>query len=765
MFAKSLNIRRIVYAVIGVICAMAGESAMAQLPHDFRSEQIALCLQQVSCEPGDTVTVQGQVTCLAANRVEPYSKYLYIELIAPNDSVVVRQKIACKNRGAFAAALPVDPLGAYGVYYVRAYTKLMRNFAPESFAVQPLLVGQSFPDFDNITTDGLKCVIVPHGGHLCSGAPHNSGTLQNVTIRLANYLDDPLCNIPLALTNENGDTIASQRTSLSGLAMMSFVPQTEAKYFVNLVYEGVNKAFPVQECNDALPVIHASLRGSQVAFSIKGGTANLQQLQMYAFDRTNGVSHIAISRAEGTFKLANAPQMITLFLTDDKCSPLAQCTVVARCDESPQLSLPQTAVAGQSLALPTFGDDTKVMARLLPMNVRWAEHAESQIYYLSDLRSPLPFPEHYFTLSEHERNAELMAWVGTASFKRFDIARAVKQDSAIYTFMPEDVMYFEGKVETPSKKPFNKGSLVAFNTDNNGVYDADLNKDGEFVIAVDDFYDGTQFYLQAVNTKNKPESMYVKIKDETFPAPSLDRRYSLGNSLYASSEVTYKGGNWNRQELPEITVKARTKYDNLHSTQRFYGQSYKDRTAIEERGFLTLYDILKDIPGITIRKIAAGEDEDPNAFDDMLYGGNSNDVKNNLLKLDYAIYPSRGISSLGGGTQVVMLIDGKRTHEPLISLLEMSSFEIESVEYLRPWQAITYTFGASNGAINVITRGYQKPANVKSKGAIYTPMGLSTAPEISLLVAETPGKYRLFVDVVSPSGIQSYETVVNVVAK
>ena len=112
-----------------------------------------------------------------------------------------------------------------------------------------------------------------------------------------------------------------------------------------------------------------------------------------------------------------------------------------------------------------------------------------------------------------------------------------------------------------------------------------------------------------------------------------------------------------------------------------------------------------------------------------------------------------------------MLIDGKRTHEPLISLLEMSSFEIESVEYLRPWQAITYTFGASNGAINVITRGYQKPANVKSKGAIYTPMGLSTAPEISLLVAETPGKYRLFVDVVSPSGIQSYETVVNVVAK
>ena len=61
-----LNIQFIVCAIAAILVVM-GESAMAQRPHDFRSEQIALCAQQAACQPGDPVTVQGQVTCLAAN--------------------------------------------------------------------------------------------------------------------------------------------------------------------------------------------------------------------------------------------------------------------------------------------------------------------------------------------------------------------------------------------------------------------------------------------------------------------------------------------------------------------------------------------------------------------------------------------------------------------------------------------------------------------------------------------------------------------------
>ena len=742
---------RIFVAAATIIVAAAGESAMAQRPHDFRSEQIALCAQHAACQPGDTVTVQGQVTCLAANQLAPFSKYLYIELINPDDSVVVRQKVSCKPKGSFTAALPVDPLAAYGIYYIRAYTNLMRNFAPESFATQPLLVGQSFPDFDNITTEGVKCTILPHGGHLCPGA------LQNITAYVTNYLNDPIADVMLALTTQNGDTITWQRTSPSGLAMLSFIPDQQLSYSLQMMVDSDKKVFPMPKCDASKPLLQASVNGTQVRFALLGAVDNLQQLKLYVYDRMNGISSIALNRTNGSFKLAVAPTMVTLFLTDNNGVTLAQCTAVARPTQEPALHLPEVASVGIPIKLPEAADGATMMARLLPMNTRWVQPAEAQLCYLADLNSPIPFPEKYLTQPQKQRTADLMAWIGTASFKRFDIAEEVKKDTAIYTYLPDDVMYFRGKVESPSKKPFNNGSLVAYNTESNAVYNAELNKKGEFTIAVDDFDDGTRFFLQAVNKKNKPEAMYVKIDDETFPAPFVDRHLWLGKSQYATSEVTYQGGNWNRQQLPEITVKARTKYDNLHSTTRFYGHSYKDRKTIEERGFLTLFDILKDIPGITIRLVAKSDEED-GGFDDQF-------SKDNRLELDYAIFSSRGPSVLGKANQVVMLIDGQRTPEPLVSLMQMSSFEIESVEYLRPWQALTYTFGAINGAINVVTRNREKPRDVKSKGTLYTPTGLTPNATASAPVADKPGNYRLIVDVISPEGIHSYESTVKVIAR
>ena len=67
----------------------------AQLPKDFRTEQIFLELGKTEWNPGDTLEVNGVVTCLAANRILPYS-YLYIELLKSQDSVLVRLRVDCK---------------------------------------------------------------------------------------------------------------------------------------------------------------------------------------------------------------------------------------------------------------------------------------------------------------------------------------------------------------------------------------------------------------------------------------------------------------------------------------------------------------------------------------------------------------------------------------------------------------------------------------------------------------------------------------------
>ena len=65
--------------------------AKAQLPVDFRSELVYLNPQKHVFLPGDTIRIEGMVTCLAESGMRPYSNYLYVELFNSSDSVLLRQ--------------------------------------------------------------------------------------------------------------------------------------------------------------------------------------------------------------------------------------------------------------------------------------------------------------------------------------------------------------------------------------------------------------------------------------------------------------------------------------------------------------------------------------------------------------------------------------------------------------------------------------------------------------------------------------------------
>ena len=287
-------IRIIFFATI--IWLVSAIGAWAQLPQDFRTEQIALCLQRTECLPGDTVMVTGQVTCIAANRFEPYSKYLYLELIDSNDSVVCRQKVACRVQGAFSAPLPVDSLARSGVYYVRAYTRMMRSFSPLSFAVEPLLVGMTYPESNRSTTAStdVQCTIVPHGGHL------HAGSLQSVTVRVANRLNDPLGAVPMVLTSEKGDTVAKHLTTPSGLALISFVPKPDTAYFLDIFMGKNRRRFPIDLCEDSQPLIQLSLRDKKVSFVVEDISPDKNTYHLYAYDRMNGLMHSRLNRSVGS---------------------------------------------------------------------------------------------------------------------------------------------------------------------------------------------------------------------------------------------------------------------------------------------------------------------------------------------------------------------------------------------------------------------------------------------------------------------------------
>ena len=725
-------------------------NAAAQLPADFRSEQIHLNLQQTSCQPGDTLLLEGQVTCMADDRFLPYSNYLYIECFNQKDSVLVRQKVSCKDNGYFSTYLPTEYEWPADVYYLRAYTRLMQNFSYDSFAQQPFLLGKTFPKKEEQVYEA-RCTIVPSGGKLV--ADH----LQTVAVLLTDECTYPV-SAELMLSSEKGDTLSMVKTSGSGMAQLRFIPSMSVNYYLKGNIDGRDYQFPLPQATQDTKV-QGSLNGKRLNYQILNGQSNGYTL--YTYDRTNGLTRTNIERSNGIILLDETPEVLTLFLTDANNNLVSEYTLATRVKREQTLQLPDTIQVNESIKyhLPLPTGNYKVMERIVPENDLLTSAAEAQLKYLSDYTSSLPFPHHLYAADEAEFNNDFHTWLSTARFQRFKLADALEKDTALYVHAPELVLSFSGRIEKRNKFPMRDGQLIAYHTTKDYVYDVSLSNDSaRFVMAVDDFLDGEEFYLQAITAKGVPDFANYLMDEESYPGLKNNKPYKLPFARYAANTEVIIGNvenlsytvdkdNLRNYTLPNTTVKARLKTEKPKETHEFYSSNYISREKIEERPHRSLFEILQDMQGITVEKRMKPSTQGSKGWD-----------------IVYSITSNRGSSFPfpRENNTIPILVDGVRFME-YEEIMNMNSFEIESVQYVHAREAIKYTFGAIDGAIIVKTRKYTEKEPLPSKGADYKPTGLSPLshpykemPKPSLSCSK-PGRYRLLVDVITESGVQSYE--------
>lgn len=710
-----------------LLCLFWIANLAAQLPHDFRSEQIFLGVAKTEWAPNDTIEANGIVTCLASGNIRPYSRYLYIELLDSSDSVMVRQKVGCDESGRFSARIPTLSVTGKGVYYLRAYTNLMRNFSGENFALQPVLIGKTFPKREK-GNGVLRCAIYPEGGFLVENQ------VQGIVASVTDYSGKAISGVKLSVVNDKGDTLCVGKTRTSGLANLKFVPLAARHYKLFVTDNGVTTSLEIPQAYPDRMKLQCAINGNKLMFEVLNANGSLPASRLYLYDKANGLVLIGKGRPSGIVPLGNRLGVTTVFLTDSVGNVLSESSLTSKYRMMELPSLPDTIAAdsiGAWLERIGSSDGKSVFARFATKNECWNQFAESELQYKSDYASPLSFHDGFFKENVKDRAADLQAWLSTARFSRFAIRDAIAKDTALYVYMPEMNMTIHGEVSAVySNAP--DASLVAYNTESNNVYDTTLDKDGRFRMAVDDFADGTSFFLQTMDKRSKPVDSKIILDNDSYPSVSPHEKYSLWQSEYAESKATVNGMMQGGQ-LPDVVVKARVKRDEHLSTEKFYSYNYVGREKIEQYNYLYLVDILRGIPSVMVRY-------------------NPENSKN-----PWQISSNRGMSTLNASSEgLVILLDGSRVeNEQKADVLQMSADEIETVELLRPWQALAYTWGAVDGAIKVMTRGADK-SKVRSKGIFYTPFGLSVVkgnPKATV----TPGKYRLLIDVVSPTGITSFE--------
>ena len=714
MTKKFAFLRNIVATIVTVmaIAAIAG----VRLPHDYRSEQIFLCPNNHYYHAGDTIWLQGVVTCNSTPTLLPYSRYVIIELITP-DTIISRIETELDSLGRFCTVMPTDIRLPNGTYLLRAYTQLMRSFSPKNFAFQPITIAENYIEKVRDTDDTIICRAFPWGGSLASGM------VQHITVWLCDKSGISLPGKELALKGSDGSTIDLRTTSANGLAVFSFVPEKGSEY--SLYSTSSYSAEPLAEfkTDDSKPKIQCFIRERKVSFSTSNTHALPEGYRMYGYDCKNGLTKIDAKASHGTFVLGSKPNLFTIFLTDSLNRVLSESSAIGIPELQYSVNAPLTVAVGDSIvpAIEGLSDGAIVVTRLMSGSISTVEDAASAINISSQLSSPIPMPSAYVSYLNGEKfYNDVTAWLATANFSRFSLPDAIERDSLIYTHLPKLQMSISGNAYLKSGYSLADGSLVVYNTETNDVADATFNKMGDFDIALNNFYGNTRFYFQATDRKELAVKAVFQFPDQTYPAITLPKQlqFAVSDSMLHLEH--------NALELPELTVKAYTKKETNIPTNKFYSVRYKDREEIERRRYVTLRDILRNLVGVRL-------------------------VNDELVS-------TRGVATLSGSAHVSLMVDNdlfKNGVNDFKMMLDMSANNIESVEYMPPWKALAYASDAFNGVVHIRTRDshIQPP---ETRGSYFTFTGLAPSLPISAPIATKAGNFTLVIDVISPQGIGTF---------
>lgn len=710
---------------------------MIELP----SERIYLSPDRSFYNIGDTINLSAQLFGTGSKRAA-LSEYIYVELFNEQDSVLLRKKVRCVQGEAVSFPVQLDHFWLGSVFYLRAYTRLMQNFSPETYPVveipirHPLMVASE-------QVPGIRCSFYPEGGQWVNG------DVQNMTVYLTDDHGNPL-SASFHILNHK-DTVAAGTTFSSGLQTIRLHPKEGDEFRLSVYNQGEHFLLSLPARQEAGHTLQAVINRNRIYYKVISAKEQIDKERLFVYYAGTGLEEVSLAEKQrsGIISLAEEEKgLFILILTNQKGDILSQTTLWKK-EMQPMLSLEKKEyVFNELLRLHVdMQDAIYTYCRVVKRNQQ-AYPAVIQSELRSELASLVPFPSTYFTALSKEALSEVEAWIRTTRLARFHLPDVIRDDFK-YKYQPETIQLFTGKVTYKSDKPLKGGTIVAYNTETDEVNEGVVSELGRYTIPISDFSEGNHFFLQAHPPKGKADFYKYIPDDETYPLVNNPYRQNLILRKYAETTTGYQDSSnffyqvdevGNRDYImPEITVKARSRQKKPASTEKFYKMNYIDEEAIDERNYSRLEDIIQDMPGVNIVY----------PFPD---NGEQRPVP--ILK------SLRGASTAHGGETngIPILVDGVRME--LLEAFDMiSPQQIKSVEFLKPWQANAVTFGAIDGVLCITTRGMNRE-NVVSKGFYYYPMGLTIGEAYSGSLPQAPsdpGEYELLVDVITKeNAVYSY---------
>jgi hypothetical protein len=553
-----------------ILCSLLATKSIAQ--QTSTNNQLKLFFEKVYLHLDRTYYVLGDDIWYKAYLLNGQTNYpiytsnnLYVELIAPDASVVFRNISRLDNgvgNGDFRLTDSLLP----GTYHIRAYTNWMRNFADNFVYDQEIKVGAKadasikktiVKNKSTITKETYRLQFYPEGGSLIADV--NS----NMAFKAENALGKGIA-VKGDIVDDKGKVVTSFKSNTLGFGICTFTPVADAIYDVKAA--AINDGTPIT-ADVPLPIAKGftisakNIDTATIALTIKTNSATLSSLQNSLLNIT--VKHTGKKYFEDTIRLtaqvltikiskANLPQGIAaITLSDDKHRPYSERLVF--------IDKPSNLNASVAINKKSYNKEENTIVNINTLDVEGrplkanlsmavidasvvptsASNITNYLYLQSEIKGPIEQANQYFDKTNANRFNDLDLLLLTQGWRDFIWQHIVQQGINI-KYLPEGGITISGKVKRElGDKPLANMNITLFANQAKGtkLFSTTSDSSGKY------YFDGVNIVgtsrIKVVSKDNKGKNGGFISVDELFknqlPVKPIDY---LSN--YIDTSATFK---------------------------------------------------------------------------------------------------------------------------------------------------------------------------------------------------------------------------------
>lgn len=664
----------------------------------FPPEKAYLHMDKPYYATGDTLWFKAYLVEGSIHSADSASTVLYVDLIHQKTGKNVGIRRVPLNGGLGHGSFTLADSIPKGAYTIRAYTNWMRNFSEE------YMFHKAFYLFDNVENSSVN----PSNNTEITFFPESGQLVEGLNTRIAfKAIDETGRGVQVKgfVFNQDNDTVSAFKSEHLGMGRFPFTPKPGEKYHVLVKTEGAdykNVPFPVVQESGFILIVDNISSPSKMRVVVYNKDQHVSEKSVHIVGHSRGIIAFAgkgkltakgLMMAIPTVDLPDGITHLTLF--DDQNKPVAERLVFIDHNRSLKVKVTPSKTAYRprektTVEIMVTDSVGKPVEANLSVSVTDAGQIAQQpndmsiVSYLllsSDLKGLVEQPSYYFDPANTERKIHLDYLMMTQGWRRFRWQDVMADSIAPPKHFIEQGFTLAGEVKRGNRKIADKTMLSVFLTNDSlkTFMTAETNESGIFRLDNLAFDDSLNVRLQGMNKKNT-ESLTFNLFP--FQAPKALPVQVPFYPVTVESELL-SASLKRAEEYQEIERKIRLSREKLLQAVTIKGKREVERDSRK------LYSHADASIKIT-PQLAGGA---MSVLD--ILGGRVAGVRVTGSGMNASV-------SIRNGGEPLFVLDGMPVDKDMI--LNLSVFDVESIDVLKGGSAAIYGGQGGNGVISVLTK-------------------------------------------------------------